>query len=279
MINAMAYLLASILLTLGAAVAPLAELERAQLETATDRTGRLDEGALYPLLRDVLTWAADVRAGALLPDYDALLAEPATYRGQAFFIEGDFAGRPRRFGLARSGPWGDALTEWVLKVGPHEDDVAVVYFVDPDATLAKPRLGQRVQVVGRFYKVWADRDMNNQPAEYLTFIARWPSFPGGPDATAPSTGRGQVLFLLVLLAGVVWFMVRRLRKMSLKPRPLGGRLHRAGDEDAHTREHHIADADEPAQADDQPALPKDPADALDALARKREQGDPPTESR
>ncbi|MFG0335572.1 MAG: hypothetical protein ACF8TS_19615, partial [Maioricimonas sp. JB049] len=195
----MAYLLASILLTLGTAVAPLAELERAQLETATDRAGQLDEGALYPLLRDVLTWPADVRAGAQWPDYAALLADPAAYRGQAFFIEGNFAGRQRRFGLARSGPWGDALAEWVVKVGPGENDVAVVYFVDPDAAIAKPRLGQRVQVVGRFYKVWADRDLNNQPTEFLTFVARWPSFPGGADATSPSISREQLLILLVLL--------------------------------------------------------------------------------
>ena len=154
----------------------------------------------------------------------------------------------------------------------------MVYFVDPDATLAKPRLGQRVQVVGRFYKVWSDRDMNNQPADYLTFVARWPSFPGGPDATSPSIGREQLLILLVLLAAVAWFMVRRLRKLSLKPRPLRTRLHRTDDEDAHSHDHHLAGADEPVEADDQPALPSNPADALDALARQREQGDAPTES-
>ncbi|MEX2389946.1 MAG: hypothetical protein WD534_18870, partial [Phycisphaeraceae bacterium] len=40
----------------GPGVPALSEAQRAQLETATDRTSRLDEGALYALLENVRTW-------------------------------------------------------------------------------------------------------------------------------------------------------------------------------------------------------------------------------
>ncbi len=193
-------------------VPPLTDAQRAQLDTAVDDSARLDEAALYPLLDSALTWESEDEAGARVPDYDALLADPVTGRGGLFLIEGRFAGRSRRYGLVRSGEWGDALTEWVLVVRDDPQEVAVVYFVDPQDRLAAPLTGSHVRVVGRFYKVWADRDQAGNPARYLTFVARSPSVAAADPA-------GQAIWLLpmmgvILALAVVYVFVRRIARPS-----------------------------------------------------------------
>ena len=202
----MAWALALIFL----AVPPLSDAQRETLATAIDDGLQLDEAALYPLLENALLWDGLDESGARVPDYDALLSRPAEARGDLFLIEGRFAGRTRRFGLVRSGVWGEALTEWVLVLREDPEEVAVVYFVDSGGTLEAPAIGAGVRVVGRFYKVWADRDQDGNPARYLTFVARSPKVLGNP---VPEAGPSMLpMLLLVAVLGVVYILVRRMGK-------------------------------------------------------------------
>lgn len=234
----MVWFLAMILL----AVPPLSPAQRDTLDTAADDSPRLDDAALYPLLENVLNWDTGDESGARVPDYDALLSHPGEARGDLCLIEGRFTGRARRYGLVRSGPWGGALTEWVLLVREQPQEVAVVYFVDPQGKLEAPATGADVRVVGRFYKVWADRDQLGNPARYLTFVAGPPKVAGG---RAPARNLSMLPMLLLIAAlGVVYVLIRRMGKPDQHDRP--------------TRR------SAPAPRDD--AILSDPAEALQRMA-------------
>ena len=236
-----------VILAVFAAVPPLTEAQRGTLLTAIDDGPRLDGAALYPLLENALGWDSQDESGARVPDYDALLAQPAEARGDLCLIEGRFAGRARRYGLARSGAWGEALTEWVLLVRDDPEEVAVVYFVDPDGTLEAPDTGAQVRVVGRFYKVWADRDQDSNPTRYLTFVARSPNVLG---THAPAPGLPMLpMLLLIAVLGVAYLLIRRMGKHTD-----GGRTSRQL---------------KPRTRDD--VILSDPAEALERLAERHDQ--------
>ncbi|MEZ6189775.1 MAG: hypothetical protein R3C45_00610 [Phycisphaerales bacterium] len=228
------------------AVPPLSDAQQEMLATAIDDGPQLDGAALYPLVENALQWDSHDESDARVPDYDVLLSRPAEARGGLFLIEGQFAGRARRFGLVRSGAWGEALTEWVLLVRDDPEEVAVVYFVDPDGTLEAPAIGAGVRAVGRFYKVWADRDRDGTPARYLTFIARSPKVLGTP---APEAGGSMLpMLLLVAVLGVVYVLIRRIGKPDRHGPRTRSTRHRAPDD----------------------VILSDPAEALERLAERRD---------
>lgn len=241
-----------------AAPPPLTDAQRAQLDSATDFGPANDEAALYPLLENALLWTPGDESGAAVPDYAALLADPAAYRGDLFLLEGDFAGRPRRLPLARPGDWGDEVTEWVLRVREDPDEVAVVYFVDPGGQLQAPPRGTPVRTAARFYKVWSDRDLANQPTPFLLFVARDPTVAAAAPA---SQGLGLGAWAVVLVALAAAFYIMRRYVVSLRqPKPLATRRQAEPSSDT-------SQADE---QDSPESLPDDPADALDALTRHRD---------
>ncbi len=248
------------LLTAGAS---LSDADRAQLTTADDG-GPFDEAALYPLLRAKATGEEPEPAepvDAAEPDYEALRAEPAAWRGERFTVEGRFAGRSRRLTLARPGPWGEAVTEWGLIVRDDPQEVAMVLLIDPAESLAPPPTGATVRVTARFYKLWGDRDLNDRPYEFLTFVA--------PAATVklvethtspvpPTDGVGGTpLLLLAIVTLAAGYIVARLyigrtarrtatrRVRGEAPTPSG-----------------------PADSEASPALPPDPAEALARMDRR-----------
>jgi hypothetical protein len=108
-----------------AAVPPLTESQRQQLATAYDRSEVADEGALYPLLENAMQWKEDLEVGARVPDYQALLEEPAAYRGELFLIRGMVA-RVREGTLSRPGVWGNRILELVIVVQREEQDATGV---------------------------------------------------------------------------------------------------------------------------------------------------------
>jgi len=259
----------AVLVGLLAAAPPLTEAQRRQLDTATDASPRLDEGALYPLLRNALQWddASNPEAGARIPDYAALRESPAAQRGEVFLIEGVYQGGGE-FNLHRSGPWGDALRWWVIKHGKTADDVAVVYFVTPSdggagdggEGLPAVRRGAKVRVPARFYKVWRDVDQNEQRTDFLTFVARRPRVVAS-SPVSPSLGLPEMLLLVVILAGGVAVLIWRSKGLSFKPRPLPRQAARAA----------AAAAEEQGElGDENDPLPEDPALALDELSRRHE---------
>lgn len=207
------------------AVPPLTVEQRDQLATASDDSPHLEEPALNALLTNVLQWEAGDETGARVPDYDALLADPAAGRGELYLIEGRFAGRARRYKLRHVGEFGDAMTEWVILIRDNPEDVAVVYFIDPDGEIEAPGTGANVRAVGRFYKVWADTDQHGKPTRYLTFVTRNPTVVGG---RTPSDSITMLLMLLlVVVLGVAYFLIRRMSK----PQQLTRRL--SPDHDPH----------------------------------------------
>lgn len=148
------------------------------------------------------------------------------------------------------------MTEWVLRVREDPDEVAVVYFVDPEGELKPPSRGAPVRTVGRFYKVWSDRDLANQPTPFLLFVARAPT----AVTTAPAAkgmSMGAWVVILVVLAGA-FYILRRYVVSLRHPKPLA------------TRRLAEAGRDQPAEDDQPTSLPDDPADALDALTRRSE---------
>lgn len=258
----------ALLAVLGVAVQsvpPLTEAQRVQLDTAIDSNRQFDEAALYPLLHNADTWQPGDEAGAMIPDYGAILEAPAQHRGGLFLIEGWFGGVPKRGSLevarlTRGGPWDDRLEQWVIVTDRQKDEVAVVYLLDPPPA---PGAGAKVRLAARFYKVLADFDRSTppKPTSYLLFIGKTTQImESGSGGTA--TPGGGALLLLVLLAGG-WFTFRHmLRSQQLRPR-----LARAAPGGIGIEED--PDTDEEVDID----LPKDPAEALGALNREHDESD------
>ena len=243
---------------------PLSETQRIQLETADD-TRPPDEPAWYGLLEHVAAWDPERLAALLAPDsercplpppLELLHQNPTDHRGQVFLIEGRFAGRQRRQPVLRAGPWGRALTEWGVVVDPPTRSgaqrVAIVYLTDPDGRQAVPRRNQRVRLLGRFYKLWADTDGHGNPQTYPVFVGQ-SAVLLEPNATDRTRMLGQLVFaaVAVLVAGLVvlrWWARRRApRRLRPSERLRAGRRTQPPD---------------PAVATD---LPDDPAEALAAL--------------
>lgn len=243
-----------LLLSLLLAVPPLTEAQRDLSEQTTDRAG-FDEAGLYALLPNVQTWRAGDETGAAVPDYAALLADPAAHRGDVFLLEGAFAGRSRRVGLSNPGDYGDEVTEWVIVTDPARDQVAVIFFVDPAGELQAPAKGQAVRTAARFYKVWSDLDANGKPTDYLLFVAHQPTLVAAASAKGASSSAQAMLpalLLVILLAAGLLVVVRKSLVKPIAPRRLS---HDDAEETAEQLEAH---------------LPVDPADALDELSRRHE---------
>ena len=268
------------------AIPPLDAGQRTQLETASEAAGP-DEAGLYALLANVAKWEigrdkgtegrrdeggeGGLPAGVARPDWGALLAEPGAFRGDLFLVEGRYAGRQRRVELVRPGVWGGAVTEWGVVVdgtsGGGEasggEVVAVVYFVDPMGEMVPPAGGEgaRVRTVGRFYKVWTDRDAAGAERRYPVFVARSAEVvQGGAGGGLPGgSGAATAVFAAVLVLAAVLFMVKRMgrqRRGVASRRP--GLSHRAERDDPQHDE--VEDESEDVQP-----LPADPAEALERL--------------
>ena len=248
-------MLAALLIAILPGVVPLDAADRAQLEAVVDGAGPLEGPGLETLLSNVARWQPGDESGAQVPDYDALLADPAAQRGELMLIEGRFAGRPRSIPLSHAGEWGGTLTEWGLIVRDDPELVAMVYLVDQPSTT--PVLGQRVRIAARFYKLWQSDNLHGQPTTFPTFIARQPRLLAQDDLAPTSRdGGANLAFWAVVLAAAFAFAIWRLTKLTARPKPLP------------TRVQHDRDPPEPAI---NTGLPTDPAEALDELHRRHDE--------
>ncbi len=247
---------ALMILVVLAGVPPLTADQQEQLRR-DDPAGQFEGPALRPLLENVLGWEPDEldSTGVVEPDYDALSTEPVASRGELCLIEGRFAGRARRFSLSQTGRWGGALTEWVLVVRDKPEQVAVIYFVDPENKLTAPHAGASVRVPARFYKVWTDTDQHGQPTDYLTFIARSPLHAASGKAPTRLGSALPLLLGVLVLALIYVFVLRLSRATSRRCRSAPNTAKSAGD----------------AMLSDLPdtPLPDDPAEALERLATRQ----------
>ena len=91
----MNFLVAGLLALQLLTVPPLTREQQLQLDTAADFTTTYDEGALYPLLNNAMTWKDGDEAGATVPDYKAILDKPADARGKLFYLRATFSAPAR----------------------------------------------------------------------------------------------------------------------------------------------------------------------------------------
>lgn len=257
-----------VLVMLLASAPPLTDAQRTQLDSARDTLTQTDEGALYPLLENALLWPANLEAGASIPDYKAIAANPAAYRGQLFLIEGILR-RAQPIGkLALPGPWEPALSEWTIQYGDKPEDMLVVNLVAPPG---EPVDGTQVRLAARFYKLWVTTSAGGQPRTYMVFVGRDARITGTPR---PFGLGGQVptsMLVLVMCLGVfalIW-VIRRTPKMSLNPRPTSWQQRRR---EAQALMEQSPSARRAAQErlteelqEPDPNLPKDPVAALKQL--------------
>ncbi|MEM9415439.1 MAG: hypothetical protein AAGA29_08190 [Planctomycetota bacterium] len=265
-----------------AAAAPeLTEAQREVLEdNATDGDLALDGGpAIYVLLENAAGWDAGDFAGErgaatpATPDYTYLAEHPREVRGDVFLIEGRFveqvryptAERDSRDHLTRT-RWGDQVTGWGIKVGEGDDDVVMVYFVDPDGAIQPPRNGQRVRVSARFYKVWAVPNREGRLLEFLTFVGGGREVVGSGGAGGGSNRNKIIIVAVVLVAGGYYGM-----RVFLSRKANAGRAHSQALAEQRRRERGYGGDEEDEEAID-PDLPEDPAEALAYLQAKEKDG-------
>lgn len=263
------------------AAPPLTDTQRQVLdETAADGDAPLDQGpALYQLLENAGDWEpgdfTGERGAAAPPPPDVayLLEHPDQVRGDLFLIEGVFheqiryptEGRDGRAHLSRAGHpvWGNQLTCWGVRVGDSADDVVLVYFVDPDGSIAAPKPGDEVRIAARFYRVWRVPDRDGRDFAFPTFVggAREVVAGGGGSGGGPGIGK-VVLILVVVAAGGFYGMRLMLAKKSSAQRARSEAMR-----EARHREH------EDDEEDIDPDLPDDPAEALEYLQAKEKMND------
>lgn len=248
-----------------AATPPLSADQQTQLESARDSLNVTDEGALYPLLENALTWPEHVEAGAAVPDYAAIAQSPAAYRGQLFLIEGTLR-RSQPIGrLALPGPWEGKLSEWAIQWGREPANMVIVNLTDAPALV---RDGAKVRLAARFYKVWQTTNKQGEPLSMLVFVGR--------DArvlSSPGLGFGQGLptgtMVLILLAGAMalWWVFKKTPRMSMEPKPTEMQRRRREARQLAEEAGVSPRSLQPDDADDEPAtlMPKDPAEALKKL--------------
>lgn len=258
----LAVLLTFATVAMSATVPALTPAEKQQLASTVDGPG-FDQAGLYALLENVAKWHPANNPTAHRLDFDALLKHPAAHRGQLVRIRGQYAGQSKRILLARSGSWGNAVTRWGILTNRAKDRVVIVAFVDPHDQIKPPRTGQRVTVVGRFYKLWQTTNLNHKPAHFLVFVARSPRI----DKTVFQHSAAAVIVgMVILILFIVFiFLIAYLRR----DRPTA-RHARARDSASHRDRDTLEDSGE---ADPAQPLPDDPAKALDELARRHEPHD------
>lgn len=252
-----------------AAAPPLTAPQQQQLATAHDQQADTDEGALYPLLENALTWPDHVEAGATIPDYAAIEQDPAAHRGQLFFIQGKLR-RTKPIGkLALPGPWEGRLSEWAIQYGSEAEQMLIVNLVDPPEP---PRDGSEVKLAARFYKLWPTTNKFGSPKVFLVFVGKDAQVLGvKPSVGGSAAVKSLVLVLVLVVFGLFW-IIRRTPKMSLNPKPTQRQmLRRQAMEQRESQRELAMNVSAGKQVDDEPfdsadaPLPADPAQALAQL--------------
>jgi len=147
-------------------IPPLSPEQRLTLEGVLDRKVEIDE-AFYSLMTNAAGWPAEDEVQGAGLNVKAVLASPAEYRGLPMLIEGEYMGLHEVHMVKKSGPWDGRLEQWGIRI-PEADAAVMVFLVRPPPV---PVVGQKVKLVGRFYKVWPVTDeRTGQKLEYLVFV-------------------------------------------------------------------------------------------------------------
>lgn len=227
-----------------AAIEPLTNDQRVRLATAFDGRDH-QEAAFVALVENVRLWTPGVGDAPirLQPDLTAMLADPEAYRGSLCQIAGRVQQQTPLSALY------EGVTEWFIR--DESGRPILVYVVDHegDPTISD---GQAVVLHARFYKRVDAIARDGVARSYPAFVGALPSRPVAADA-ALSGVLVVVIPVAVLLVIFLLLMmyVRRNRAERRLRRPVIG---------------------ERPEVDESPALPDDPADALNEMRRRAEAG-------
>ena len=247
------------------AIGPLSAGAKEQVDLSTaDLTPDIDTPGFYPLLADADTWDPKDQSGAMIPDYEAILAKSRESRGNVYLIEGIFAGIPRDDTpkvkhMVRPGTWEGRLERWTVITNREADKIVIVYLTHPPTALPEP--GATVRLAARYYKVWSYQDLNNKSRSALVFVGATPQIgPGTVSAIGdfhPTTQLPAAALSLAIIALFIVFLIirRRIAKKFAARDPMDF-TNRDREERTET-------------ADPSGPLPSDPIEALAELERRR----------
>lgn len=270
----------------GLSLPPLTEGDRRGLASVVDFTEEIDRGPFYQLINNAVRWKdVPMPAAPLITHADPIIGAPAEYRGLPLRTEGILV-RRQEFKASRAGAW-KRIEQWVVEISPKTKEQpaqsVITYLVDPPEA---PKVGDKVRVVGRFYKVWRTylaKGEINEPYNFVVLVGQGAQPIDSLLVTAPTTATGsatgtpvtgtivRMVAMVVLILGVAFYSVRRYVKSAGGTGPGGAGLKAILEKRRQERE---ARANEPAGKHDwvdpdAPPLPADPAEALLEMERRR----------
>lgn len=257
------------------AVAPLSDSQRTRLATANDHSRTIDESAFYALLENADQWEDPTEAGATVPDYETIRSDPEAWRGRLCVIEGRLETALPPPDLARSG-W-DGVRGLVLRVA--DGRPIIVYLIHPPELhptwLSEDYLrerGAQVRVVARFFKLLdrPSRGPTGQGGEVMTYPVFVGHSVGRMDRSDPTGYLAAFVLIAVVIGGVALYLLWRLWERGRRGR--GGKLESLLNRREAARRAHGEEEPAEEQSED---LPPDPAEALEAMSRRRQRHQPP----
>ncbi len=272
----------------GRALPPLTDADRRGLTAIADFTEDIDRGPFYQLINNAMLSATEAAKALPMPEAplithpDPIIGSPVEYRGLPLRIEGTLA-RRQPFKAARSGAW-KVIEQWVVQITPmtreRPGESVIVYLADPPEG---PQAGDKVTVVGRFYKIWRTYNEVNAPFNFVVLVGHraqpidqftqtLASGSGGGGGSLSGGAAIRMAAVAVLVLGVSFYLVRRRLKMMGATDPGGASLRAMLEK---RREQRASEAmgqysdDESASEPAGPPLPVDPAEALLEMERRR----------
>lgn len=234
------------------AIAPLSPQQVERLAGAVDGADHRED-AFPALIENVRQWSTELgdEPIRLNPDFNALLTQPSTFRGDLCRINGKLQQQTR---LA---PPYETIWEWFVRA--QNNQPIVVYVVDLDPSTSYPD-NQQVEIDARFYKRVDFTARDGKHRRYPAFVGACPRIVWlrGHSQPYPELNR---LWMVAVPAGamlvVFTFLLLYVRRKRSQPEPLLRAQHAAS-----------RPAGGLSMMDESLSLPHDPAEALAELKRR-----------
>lgn len=245
----------SLLCVATGALPPLTNLQRESLDAAIDGEDQRDD-AFSALLENVQQWNGEIGDAPirLKPDYTAMLANPAAYRGDLCRLTGKIQQQ------TKLPPPNESVREWFIRGEDHRP--ILVYVADLNSGQSF-RDGQLIEIDARFYKRIDAMAMDGRQRTYPAFVGAFPrtinEAPIAPKLS-PASPQSDHLWIIAVPVGAMFIVFVGLWLYARRgPRrlPLGAR-----------REAAVNAAADRDQLDSGDGLPDDPAEALAELRRR-----------
>jgi hypothetical protein len=263
-------------------IVPLSPSEATRLETTTQRSLTVDEAAFYALLENAAKWpekATPQSAGdeeVVFAPFGKIKAEPQNWQGRLVMIEGKLEAvlPPRR--LSRQG-W-ERVEGLIIR--PEGAQPIIVYLTHPpllerdhEGSQYVSQRGAQVKLVARFFKLVEHPNRNDEPTLYPVFVGRDASGIEADTSVVPQ-GFGIIPLAGLGIAGCIfllYFRVRRMKRGQSATHLTLAEYKRQRLERRKLREASEGGDDDSSAQDEAPIdLPKDPAQALNALTQRHD---------